>query len=75
MRHGELPTAGLALVDQISDLAGYPWWHATRAELLQRVGQTEPARSAYQEALALGMNDPHIEHLRRRLAEPPEPTR
>ena len=30
------PAAGLALVDAIDGLAGYPWWHATRAELLQR---------------------------------------
>ena len=66
------PAAGLALVEEIGDLAGYPWWHATRAELLHRLGQTEPARSAYQQALALGMNDPQTEHLRRRLTELPE---
>src|SRR6266498_4727545 len=66
------PAAGLALVEEISDLAGYPWWHATRAELLRRLGQTEPARSAYQQALALGLNDPQTEHLRRRLAELPD---
>ncbi len=66
------PAAGLALVEEISDLAGYPWWHATRAELLRRLGQTESARSAYQQALTLGMNDPQTEHLRRRLTELPE---
>jgi len=66
------PAAGLALVEEISDLAGYPWWHATRAELLRRLGQTEPARSAYRQALTLGMNDPQTEHLRRRLTELPE---
>jgi RNA polymerase sigma-70 factor (ECF subfamily) len=63
------PAAGLALVEQISDLAGYPWWHATRAELLRRLGQTEAARSAYHQALALGMNEPQTDHLRRRLTE------
>jgi RNA polymerase sigma factor (sigma-70 family) len=63
------PAAGLALIEEIGDLAGYPWWHATRGELLHRLGQTEPARSAYRQALALGMNDPQTEHVRRRLAE------
>jgi len=66
------PAAGLVLVEEISDLAGYPWWHATRAELLRRLGQTEPARSAYRQAITLGMNDPQTEHLRRRLTELPE---
>ena len=65
------PAASLALIEEIGDLAGYPWWHATRGELLHRLGQTEPARSAYRQALALGMNDPQTEHVRRRLAELP----
>jgi RNA polymerase sigma factor (sigma-70 family) len=66
------PAAGLALVEEIGDLVGYPWWHATRAELLHRLGQTEPARAAYQQALTLGMNDPQAEHLCRRLTDLPE---
>ena len=66
------PAAGLALVEELGDLAGYPWWHATRAELLSRLGQPDPARAAYQQALTLGMNDPQTEHLRRRLTELPE---
>ena len=61
--------AGLALVDQLGDLATYPWWHATRAELLLRLGRGDAARSAYEQALALGMSDPQVEHLRRRLAK------
>jgi RNA polymerase sigma-70 factor (ECF subfamily) len=63
--------AGLALVEQIGDLADYPWWHAARAELLHRLGHTDPARSAYQQALRLGMNEPLTGHLRRRLAQLP----
>jgi RNA polymerase sigma-70 factor (ECF subfamily) len=66
------PAAGLALVEAIDSLAGYPWWHATRGELLHRLGRTEPARSAYRQALALGMNEPQAEHIRRRLADLPE---
>ena len=65
------PAAGLALVDAISDLAAYPWWHGSRAELLRRLGRTQAARAAYQQALALGMSEPQLEHLRRRVAELP----
>jgi RNA polymerase sigma factor (sigma-70 family) len=61
--------AGLALVDAIDNLAGYPWWHATRAELLRRTGQTDAARAAYELALRLDLSEPQADHLRRRLAE------
>ena len=38
------PAAGLALVNAIDGLTGYPWWHATRAELLHRLaGPPRPA--------------------------------
>jgi RNA polymerase sigma-70 factor (ECF subfamily) len=65
------PAAGLALVDAIGGLAAYPWWHGTRAELLHRLGQAGPARDAYQRAVELGMSEPQLEHLRRRIAELP----
>jgi RNA polymerase sigma factor (sigma-70 family) len=65
------PAAGLTLVDAIGDLAAYPWWHATRAELLHRLGRTGAARTAYERALALGMSGPQQEHLRCRIAELP----
>ena len=61
--------AALALVDAIDELPAYPWWHATRAELLHRLGETEAARFAYSQALLLGLNEPQAQHLRRRLAE------
>jgi RNA polymerase sigma factor (sigma-70 family) len=63
------PAAGLALVDAIEGLDGYPWWHASRAELLHRLGRVDAARSAYESALALGMNEPQARHLRFRLAQ------
>jgi RNA polymerase sigma-70 factor (ECF subfamily) len=66
------PAAGLALVETIEDLGEYPWWHATRAELLHRTGRTEAARAAFQRALALEMSEPQAGHLRRRLAELPD---
>jgi RNA polymerase sigma-70 factor (ECF subfamily) len=65
------PDAGLALVDAIGDLDAYPWWHATRGELLHRAGRSEAARAAYERALTLGMSEPQAEHLHRRIAALP----
>jgi RNA polymerase sigma-70 factor (ECF subfamily) len=65
------PAAGLDLVDAIDGLDGYPWWHATRAELLHRLGRAADARVAYERALALGMGDPQAGHLRRRMSRLP----
>ena len=65
------PAAGLDLVDAIDGLAGYPWWHATRAELLHRLGRPAEARVAYERALALGMSDPQAGHLRGRMSRLP----
>jgi RNA polymerase sigma-70 factor (ECF subfamily) len=63
------PAAGLALVDEIDGLAGYPWWHATRAELLRRLGRPGAAGDAYERALRLPLSDPQADHLRRRWAD------
>lgn len=63
------PAAGLALADAIDGLADYPWWHASRAELLRRADRPVEARAAYERALSLGMSEPQSDHLRRRLAE------
>ncbi|MDO8731487.1 MAG: sigma-70 family RNA polymerase sigma factor [Actinomycetota bacterium] len=51
--------AGLIEVDAISGLDGYPWWHASRAELLTRLGRLNEADAASQQALALGLNEAH----------------
>ncbi|GIH98459.1 RNA polymerase sigma factor [Planobispora takensis] len=61
------PAAALALVDRLGGLDGYPWWHAARAELLHRLGRTEPARSACLRAVETGLSEPLAERLRRRL--------
>ncbi|WP_330186455.1 DUF6596 domain-containing protein [Dactylosporangium sp. AC04546] len=63
------PAAGLALTDALAGLTGYPWWHATRAELLLRLGRTDEARTAYEQALSLGMSAPQAAHLRSRLSD------
>ena len=48
----EGPEAALAIVERL-DLDGYRYLHATRGELLSRLGRTGPATSAYRRALAL----------------------
>jgi RNA polymerase sigma-70 factor (ECF subfamily) len=64
----EGPAAALAIVDGL-DLAGYPYWHSTRAELLRRLGQPDAARAAYRAALDLAGTEPERRFLRMRIAE------
>jgi RNA polymerase sigma-70 factor (ECF subfamily) len=64
---GEL-TRALALVDGL-DLASYHYLHATRAELLRRLGRLDDARGAYERALELVHAEAERELLQRRLAE------
>ena len=60
--------AGLAIADSL-DLEGYHYLHATRADLLGRLGRTADARHAYERALALVDDDAERRLLERRLAE------
>jgi len=64
----EGPAAALAIVDGL-DLAGYPYWHSTRAELLRRLGQPDAARAAYRAALDLAGTEPERRFLRKRMTE------
>jgi RNA polymerase sigma-70 factor (ECF subfamily) len=57
------PTAALALVDGL-DLDNYHPFHATRADLLRRLGRTEEAAAAYERAAALAPTDAEREFLR-----------
>ena len=61
------PRVALAEVDQL-DLRGYHAWHATRADLLRRLGRSSEARSAYDAAIASAANPAEIKYLRRRQA-------
>jgi RNA polymerase sigma-70 factor (ECF subfamily) len=66
------PAAGLALVDAIAAdgvLADYPYLHATRADLLRRLGRDTEAAAAYRLAAALTANAPERAFLDRRLRE------
>jgi RNA polymerase sigma-70 factor (ECF subfamily) len=64
------PEAGLRIVDGL-DLADYHYLHATRGELLRRLGQTGEARAAYQQALELVHDDAERRLIERRLADIP----
>jgi RNA polymerase sigma-70 factor (ECF subfamily) len=64
---GEVERA-LALVEQL-ELDHYHYLHATRAELLRRLGRRDEAREAYARALELVHSDAERRFLERRLAE------
>jgi RNA polymerase sigma-70 factor (ECF subfamily) len=59
------PEAALALVDRL-DLDGYHLFHATRADLLERLGRYPDAVSAYSAALAIATNDAERRFLEQR---------
>ena len=60
--HG--PAAALALVEEL-ELDGYHLFHATRADLLRRLGRHREAAAAYQRAAALAPTDAERAFLRR----------
>jgi RNA polymerase sigma-70 factor, ECF subfamily len=62
------PAAALDIVDGLG-LEDYRYLHATRAELLRRLGRTAEAGDAYRRALALVDDDAERRLLERRLAE------
>jgi RNA polymerase sigma-70 factor, ECF subfamily len=66
----EGPAAGLAVVEPLEAALGeYHLWHATRADLLRRLGRTTAAIAAYRQALARVGSDPERRFLERRLAQ------
>jgi RNA polymerase sigma-70 factor (ECF subfamily) len=61
------PEVALALVDRLENaLTGYHAYHATRADLLRRLGRSQPSRAAYDQAIALAANTAEIAYLARR---------
>jgi RNA polymerase sigma-70 factor (ECF subfamily) len=60
--------AGLALADGL-ELERYHYLHATRAELLRRLGRVDEARDAYDRALALVQAEPERRFLEQRRSE------
>jgi RNA polymerase sigma-70 factor (ECF subfamily) len=66
------PGPALALIDALTaagDLDNYHLLHATRADLLRRIGSQEEAAKSYTRALTLVTNDSERRFLERRLRE------
>jgi len=62
------PDVGLALVDRLP-LDGYHAWHATRADLLRRLGRSDEAKEAYDAAIAATLNSAERAYLGRKRGE------
>jgi RNA polymerase sigma-70 factor, ECF subfamily len=61
------PEVALAVVDRLGDtLAGYHAYHATRADLLRRLGASQRSRAAYDRAIELAGNTAETAYLTRR---------
>jgi RNA polymerase sigma-70 factor (ECF subfamily) len=61
------PEVALAAVDRLEgELAGYHAFHATRADLLRRLGRRDQSRAAYDAAIALAGNTAETAYLTRR---------
>jgi RNA polymerase sigma-70 factor, ECF subfamily len=61
------PEVALAAVDHLAEaLAGYHLFHATRADLLRRLGRSRQSRAAYDKAIELAANAAEIAYLTRR---------
>jgi RNA polymerase sigma-70 factor (ECF subfamily) len=61
------PDVGLATVDRLAEaLDGYHAFHATRADLLRRLGRSADARAAYDRAIELAGNTAETAYLTRR---------
>ena len=61
------PEVALAAVDRLEDtLAGYHAYHATRADLLRRLGRSQESRAAYDKAIELAGNTAETAYLTRR---------
>jgi RNA polymerase sigma-70 factor (ECF subfamily) len=61
------PEVALAAIDRLEPrLDGYYLYHATRADLLRRLGRGQQSRAAYDAAIGLAGNPAEIAHLTRR---------
>ncbi|MGN6333348.1 MAG: RNA polymerase sigma factor [Motilibacteraceae bacterium] len=61
------PQVALAQIDRLEPaLAGYHAFHATRADLLRRLGRADDTRAAYDRAIELAGNSAEVAYLTRR---------
>jgi RNA polymerase sigma-70 factor, ECF subfamily len=64
------PELALVQVDRLEDaLTAYHAYHATRADLLRRVGRSQESRAAYDKAIELAGNTAETAYLARRRAQ------
>jgi RNA polymerase sigma-70 factor (ECF subfamily) len=64
------PEVALPLVEALEEeLSGYHLWHATRADLLRRLGRTNEAIAAYLRAQGLAQNETERRFLECRIRE------
>lgn len=69
LANAEGPAAALATLESIAssgELDGYPYYHAVRGDLFERLDQRAAAAKAFQAAAALTRNQVEREHLKRR---------
>lgn len=69
------PALGLVAVDAVTGLETYPFWSASRGELLARLARFDEARQAWETAIELGLPDAHARWVERRLAHLPNRAR
>jgi RNA polymerase sigma-70 factor, ECF subfamily len=61
------PEVALTAIDRLEDkLADYHAYHATRADLLRRLGRSQKSRAAYDKAIELAGNTAEVAYLTRR---------
>ncbi len=66
----EGPKAALTMLETLEhDLAGYQWFHTTRAAFFTEMGDAAAAKAALERALALGPTAPERRHLRRQITD------
>ncbi len=63
------PTEALAMLDEISDLEEYPYYHAARGSYLATLGDTDGAADAYRRGEAVSTSGPQRQFFRQKLDE------
>ena len=63
------PTEALAMIDEIADLDGYPYYHAARGSYLGNLGDTSGAAAAYRLGVAVSTSEPQRQFFEHKLTE------
>jgi RNA polymerase sigma-70 factor (ECF subfamily) len=68
LAEAEGPQVGLDAIEELSDLDGYRYFHAARADMLRRLQRPADSLLAYERALALALAEPERRFLSKRIA-------